>query len=41
MVLKLLSNAAKFSTTGTAIRVTVARAEDGSPRVSLPITELV
>jgi signal transduction histidine kinase len=35
MVLKLLSNAAKFSPAGAAIRVTAARVGDGSPRVSV------
>jgi signal transduction histidine kinase len=35
MVLKLLSNAAKFSAAGTAIRVTTTRVGDGSRRVSV------
>ena len=38
MVLKLLYNAAKFSAAGTAIRVTVAGPDDGSPRVSVADT---
>jgi len=38
MLLKLLSNAAKFSAADTAIRVTIAHAADGSPRVSIADT---
>ena len=35
ILLKLLSNAAKFSAADTTIRVTITRAGDGSPRVSI------
>jgi signal transduction histidine kinase len=38
MLLKLLSNAAKFSAPGTIIRVTVTGPGDGSPRVSVADT---
>jgi signal transduction histidine kinase len=38
MILKLLSNAAKFSPAGTVICITLARAGDGSPRVSIADT---
>jgi len=38
MLLKLLSNAVKFSASGTAIRVTVTRADNGCPRVSVADT---